>query len=117
MTTPPSPNPTPLPALAMVAALVFAVGAIATVFVFDRDPELFRSRGSTAVSHTRQGRRPTRLPPRRGTAWTGTASSCGGCPPKGSAATIERRCNQRCASYLYALRGRRVNSRSFCALL
>src|ERR1700758_3068015 len=83
MTTPPSPNPTPLPALAMVAALVFAVGAIATVFVFDRDPELFRSRGSTAVSHTRQGRRPTRLPTRRGTAWTGTASSCGGCPPKG----------------------------------
>ena len=51
MATPPSPNPTPLPALAMVAALVFAVGAIAAVFVFDRDPELFRSRGSTAVSH------------------------------------------------------------------
>jgi hypothetical protein len=49
MTTPPSPNPTPLPALAMVAALVFAVGAIAAVFVFDRDPELFRSLGSTAV--------------------------------------------------------------------
>jgi hypothetical protein len=35
-------------------------------------------------SHTpRQGRRPTRLPTRRATAWTGTASSGGGCPPKG----------------------------------
>jgi|SRR5271165_5053442 len=51
MTTP-SPNPTPLPALAMVAALVFVVGAIAAVFVFDRAPGLIPSRGSTAVSHT-----------------------------------------------------------------
>jgi hypothetical protein len=66
MTTPPSPNPTPLPALAMVAALVFAVGAIAAVFVFDRDPELFRSRGSTAVSHTASGSQadPAADPPR-----------------------------------------------------
>jgi Protein of unknown function (DUF732) len=66
MTTPPSPNPTPLPALALVAALVFAVGAIATVFVFDRDPELFRSLGSTAVSHTASGSQadPAADPPR-----------------------------------------------------
>ena len=50
----------------MVAALVFAVGAIATVFVFDRDPELFRSRGSTAVSHTASGSQadPAADPPR-----------------------------------------------------
>jgi hypothetical protein len=39
----------------MLAALVFVVGAIATVFVFERDPGLFRSRGSTAVSHTASG--------------------------------------------------------------
>jgi Protein of unknown function (DUF732) len=50
MTTP-SPNPTPLPALAMLATVVFVVGAIAAVFVFDRDPGLLRSRGSAAVSH------------------------------------------------------------------
>jgi hypothetical protein len=50
MTTP-SPNPTPLPALAMLAAVVFVGGAIAAVFVFDRDPGLLRSRGSAAVSH------------------------------------------------------------------
>jgi Protein of unknown function (DUF732) len=49
MTTP-SPSPTPLPALAMLAAVVFVVGAIAAVFVFDRDPGLFRSRGNTGVS-------------------------------------------------------------------
>jgi hypothetical protein len=36
----------------MLAALVFVVGAIAAVFVFERDQGLFRSRGSTAVSHT-----------------------------------------------------------------
>jgi hypothetical protein len=34
----------------MLAALVFVVGAIAAVFVFDRDPGLFRSKGSAAVS-------------------------------------------------------------------
>ena len=50
MTTPSPPNPTPLPALAMLAAVVFVVGAIAAVVVFDRDPGLFRSRGSTRVS-------------------------------------------------------------------
>ena len=54
MTTP-SPSPTPLPALAMLAALVFVVGAIGAVFVFERDPGLFRSRGSMAVSHTASG--------------------------------------------------------------
>jgi Protein of unknown function (DUF732) len=49
MTTP-STNPTPLPGLAMLAALVFVVGAIAAVFVFDRDPGLLRSRGSAPAS-------------------------------------------------------------------
>lgn len=34
----------------MLAALLFVVGAIAAVFVFDRNPELFRSRGSGGVS-------------------------------------------------------------------
>jgi Protein of unknown function (DUF732) len=34
----------------MIAALVFAVVAIAAVFVLDRNHELFRTRGSTAVS-------------------------------------------------------------------
>ncbi|MGB7869921.1 MAG: DUF732 domain-containing protein [Mycobacterium sp.] len=34
----------------MLAAVVFVVGAIAAVVVFDRDPGLFRSRGSTRVS-------------------------------------------------------------------
>jgi Protein of unknown function (DUF732) len=36
----------------MLAALVFVVGAIAAVFVFDRNPELFRSRGSAGVSQS-----------------------------------------------------------------
>ena len=36
----------------MLAALVFVVGAIGAVFVFERDPGLFRS---TAVSHTASG--------------------------------------------------------------
>jgi Protein of unknown function (DUF732) len=50
MSTAPTPNPTPLPAVAMLAAAVFVVGAIAAVVVFDRNPGLFRSRGSTGIS-------------------------------------------------------------------
>ena len=34
----------------MLAAVVFVVGAIAAVVIFDQDPGLFRSRGSTGVS-------------------------------------------------------------------
>ena len=50
----------------MVAALIFVVAAIAAVFVFDRDPGLFPSRGSTAVSHTASGSQadPPADPPR-----------------------------------------------------
>jgi Protein of unknown function (DUF732) len=50
MTTTPSANSKPLPALAMLAAVLFVGGAIAAVFVFDRDPGLLRAGGSAAVS-------------------------------------------------------------------
>ena len=49
MTTP-APNTSPLPSLAMLAALVFAVAAIAAVFVLGRNPDFFRPRATTTVS-------------------------------------------------------------------
>ena len=54
MTTP-TPTPHPLPGMALLAALVVAVGAIVAVVEFDRNPELFRSRGSAAVSQASAG--------------------------------------------------------------
>jgi Protein of unknown function (DUF732) len=49
MTTP-TPHPHPLPGMALLGALVFAVAAITAVVMFDRQHELFRPRGSTAIS-------------------------------------------------------------------
>lgn len=50
MTTTPQTTPSPLPSLAMLAGLVFAVAAIAAVFVLGRNPNLFKPSPHTTVS-------------------------------------------------------------------
>ena len=52
MTATPPQNPQPIPTLALLAGLVFAVGAIAAVFVLGRTKhDLFRSKESSPAAH------------------------------------------------------------------
>ena len=55
MTATPPQNPQSIPVLATLAALVFVIAAIAAVVVFERKPELFRSKETTSASQHAPG--------------------------------------------------------------
>jgi uncharacterized protein DUF732 len=50
MTATPPQNPQPVPVVAVLAALLFVGAAIAGVVVFERKPDLFRSKETTSAS-------------------------------------------------------------------